>query len=161
MGFFNQLAERGWNFVIEGAYHLPKAGDLSAISDPVERLVRYRNPGLAHLIEDSFEPEEAAEVKEELKRTGFSNKLSARSVKEYQCDGVFLHPLLTCRATTAPLPILQSQLMEMWKVPSLAIEGDIVDLSLFDPVAALRKAEAFEETMDYYKKVRKEEGLEW
>ncbi len=26
---------------------------------------------------------------------------------------------------------------------------------------ALRKAEAFEETMDYYKKVRKEEGLEW
>ena len=51
--------------------------------------------------------------------------------------------------------------MEAYKVPSLILEGDIVDLTLFDPVAGLLKAEAFEETMDYYKEVRKKEGLEW
>jgi hypothetical protein len=51
--------------------------------------------------------------------------------------------------------------MEVWKVPSLVIEGDIVDLTLFDPADALRKAEAFEETMDHYKKARREAGLEW
>ncbi len=51
--------------------------------------------------------------------------------------------------------------MESWQVPSISIEGDIIDTRLFDPVDALRKAEAFEETMDHYKKVRQEAGLAW
>ena len=51
--------------------------------------------------------------------------------------------------------------MKKLKVPSLVAEGDIVDLKLFDPADALRKAEAFEETMEHYRKVRKEEGLNW
>jgi hypothetical protein len=80
---------------------------------------------------------------------------------EYQCDGAVLHTLLTCRGTTAPLFLSQNQLMDVWTVPSLVIEGDIVDHTLFNPADALRKAEAFEETMDHYKKVRKEKGLEW
>jgi hypothetical protein len=53
------------------------------------------------------------------------------------------------------------RLMKKLKVPSLVIEGDIVDLKLFDPAGALNKAETFEETMDYYKKVRKEAGFGW
>ena len=51
--------------------------------------------------------------------------------------------------------------MEKLDVPSLVVEGDIVDLKLFDPADALRKAETFEETMDHYKRVRKEKGLDW
>ena len=51
--------------------------------------------------------------------------------------------------------------MDKLKVPSLVIEGDIVDLNLFDPADALRKAETFEETMSHYRKVRKEAGMAW
>ena len=41
------------------------------------------------------------------------------------------------------------------------VEGDIVDLKLFDPEDAMRKAEAFEETMEHNREMRKKEGLEW
>jgi len=52
-------------------------------------------------------------------------------------------------------------LMEKLKVPSLSIEGDIVDLRLFNPEDALAKAEPFEETMEHYRKMRKQEGFNW
>lgn len=163
LGFFDRLAERGWNFVTESAYHpsKPIEVDLSGVTDPVERYVRSRYAGLDRHIDADFEPEEAAEVKEEIRQTGFSSRLRLKHIKESQCDGLFLHPLLTCRAATFGLYLLQSEAMEVLKVPSLVVEGDIIDTSLFDPVEALRKAEAFEETMDHYKKVRQEAGLEW
>ena len=163
LGFFDKLAERGWNFVYESSYHpsRPVEIDVSHISDPMERYVRSSYRGMESMIDRDFEPAEASEIKEEIKKQGFSNRLAARNVRKFQCDGAFLHPLLTCRAFTAPLYLFQKQIMEAYKVPSLILEGDIVDLTLFDPVAGLLKAEAFEETMDYYKDVRKKEGLEW
>jgi len=161
--FFDELAERGWNFVTETYYHpgKPRDVDVSMYSDPIERYVRSRYQPYEHYLDTEFEPEEIAKIKEDIKRQGFSNMTAVRYAREYQIDGAFMHTLLTCRGTTAPLMRSQAQLMEVWKVPSLIIEGDIVDLSLFDPADALRKAEAFEETMDHYKRVRKEEGLEW
>ena len=163
LGFFDQLAERGWNFVTEAAYHplKPFDIDLSKVSDPIERYVRSRYRGLAQSIYDLYKPEEASEIIEEVKRDGSAHRVYHRGVKEFQIDGAFLHPLLTCRAATFALPLVQTLLMEVWKVPSLVIEGDIVDTTLFNPAEALKKAEAFEETMDHYKKVRKEEGLGW
>ena len=82
-------------------------------------------------------------------------------VREYQCDGAFLHPLLSCRTATNHLMMVQDRLMQKLKVPSMVVEGDIVDLKLFDHAGALRKAETFEEIMDNYKKVRKEAGMPW
>ena len=161
LGFFDQLAERGWNFVTEVAYHPPRPIDLSRISDPVERLVRYRHQGLAHILDYEFGQEEGARVREEIMRTGQTTRLDTKHVRDFQCDGAFLHPLLTCRATTAPQRVFENQVLEQWRVPSLVIEGDIVDTKLFDPVGALKKAEAFEETMDHYKRVRRDMGLEW
>ncbi len=163
LGFFDQLADRGWNFVHESSYHpaRPVEVDLSHVSDPMERYVRANTRSLASIIDRDFEPAEAAEIKEEIMRHGFSHRLAARNVREFQCDGAFLHPMLTCRAFTAPLFLYQKQIMDVYKVPSLILEGDIVDLTLFDPVEGLKKAEAFEEIMDYYKDIRKKEGLEW
>ena len=163
LGFFDKLAARGWNFVHESSYHpaKPSEADVSGISDPMERYVRMNSRSLADTIDRDFDPDEAAVIKEEIKRQGFSHRLSARNVREFQCDGAFLHPLLTCRAFSAPLYLYQKQLMEVYKVPSFILEGDTVDLTLFDPVAGIKKAEAFEETMDYYKEVRRKEGLEW
>jgi len=59
------------------------------------------------------------------------------------------------------LPYVANILLEQVKVPSLTIEGDIVDLRLFDMDDALAKAEPFEETMEHYRQVRKQEGLNW
>ncbi len=163
LSFFDKLADRGWNFVHESSYHPAKPVDIdvSHISDPMERYVRANSRSLAFTIDRDFEPDEAAKIKEEIIKYGYSHRLSARSMRDFQCDGAFLHPLLTCRAFTAPLYLYQKQIMEIYKIPSLILEGDIVDLTLFDPVGGLKKAEAFEETMDYYKEVRKKEGLEW
>jgi benzoyl-CoA reductase/2-hydroxyglutaryl-CoA dehydratase subunit BcrC/BadD/HgdB len=163
LSFFDQLADRGWNFVHESSYHpmRPSEIDVSHISDPMERYVRSNSRSLASTIDRDFEPKEAAEIKEEILTQGFSNRLAAKNVREFKCDGAFLHPMLTCRAFTAPLFLYQKQIMDVYKVPSLILEGDIVDLTLFDPVAGLKKAEAFEEIMDYYKDVRKKEGLDW
>jgi benzoyl-CoA reductase/2-hydroxyglutaryl-CoA dehydratase subunit BcrC/BadD/HgdB len=161
LGFFDKLAERGWNFVIEQTYHPPRPIDLSRITDPVEKLVRYRYQSLAYQIESSFNEEEAEQVKKEILQQGFSLRMAVRDVAEYQCDGALLHTLLTCRGTTAPLFLAQNQMLEGSQVPSLVIEGDIVDQTLFNPEEALQKAEAFEEIMDHHKKVRKEKGMGW
>jgi len=81
--------------------------------------------------------------------------------RDYQCDGALLHPLLSCRTATNHLILVQDRLLNALKVPSLIAEGDIVDLKLFNHAETMRRAEAFEEIMDNYKKRRKEEGMEW
>jgi len=153
LGFFNQLAERGWNFVYESwNYHPPKPIDLTKVSDPLERIARYTYQWLTGYYQGAFKAEEW---------WGYFAYPYLELVRDFKCDGVFLHPLLTCRTATNHLMLVQDRLMKKLKVPSLVVEGDIVDLKLFDPADALRKAETFEETMDYYKKVRKEEGFDW
>jgi len=153
LGFFNQLAERGWNFVIESwAYHPPKPIDLSKASDPLERIARLTYQYFSGYFDDAFETGNW---------WGYFAYPYLEFAREYQCDGIVLHPLLTCRTATNHLLIVQDQLMEKLKVPSLVIEGDIVDLKLFDSADALRKAETFEETMNHYKRVRKKEGFKW
>ena len=160
MGIYDQLAEKGWNFVREG-YHPPHPIDLSGVKDPVEKIVRYSQRGLARRIDDEFEPEEAAGVKAEIKEKGYSTQLAVVDIKNYQVDGVVLHTLLTCRRSTSTLMLYQNQLMDAYKVPCLVLEGDIIDKRLFDPEEFMKKAEAFEETMAHYKEVRKKEGLPW
>ena len=163
LGFLDQLADRGWNFVTEGLYHMgrPSNLDLSMYSDPVERYVRARYQGFTRSIENTYGPEEAPGIIEAIKRGEYPPRLQYRNIRDFQIEGALINTNLSCRATTFNLFLFQNQIMEIWKVPSMVIEGDIVDTSLFDPADALRKAEAFEETMDHYKRVRKEEGLEW
>jgi len=74
---------------------------------------------------------------------------------------VFLHILLSCRAASSGLHLHGERLRDVLKVPSLVVEGDIIDTSMFSPADALRKAEAFEETMDHYKELRKSMGMPW
>ncbi|MBA7663985.1 (R)-phenyllactyl-CoA dehydratase alpha subunit [subsurface metagenome] len=153
LGFFNQLAERGWNFVIESwAYHPPKPVDLSRVGDPLEKIARLTYQYFTGYFNDAFANSHW---------WGYFAYPYLEFVKDYQCDGAFLHPLLTCRTATNHLMLVQDRLLEKLKVPSLIVEGDIVDLKLFDPADALRKAETFEETMDHYRRVRRKEGFDW
>ncbi|MFH1651417.1 MAG: 2-hydroxyacyl-CoA dehydratase family protein [Chloroflexota bacterium] len=151
--FFDQLAEKGWNFVIESwAYHPPKPIDLSGVRDPLEKIAR-----LTYQYFTGFFPGACAEEN----WWGYFEHPYIEYLREYRCDGILLHPLLTCRTATNHLMVVQDQALKRLNVPSLVIEGDIVDLNLFDPADALRKADTFAETMDYYRELRKKEGKDW
>jgi len=81
--------------------------------------------------------------------------------REFEVDGVLFHPLLSCRTATFYLPHAANVLLERARVPSFFMQGDIVDLTVFDPARALNEAEAFEETMEHYREVRRKEGVGW
>jgi benzoyl-CoA reductase subunit B len=151
---FDTLAERGWNFVVETwGYHPAVPIDLTGVNDPLERLARISYSGLTT---SCFQG--AAQAGEYMGFLGYPN---LKYAEEYKLDGFFLHPLLSCRAASAHLWYVQDRLMQKLKVPSLMVEGDIVDVRMFDLADALKKAEAFEEIMDHYKEVRKKEGMGW
>jgi len=153
LSLFDTLAERGWNFVIESrGYHPPIPVDLTGVSNPLERLARIFYCGLT-----TSRFRAALQAGEHMGLLGYPNLEYASA---YKVDGFLLHPLLTCRATSAHLWYVRDRLMQKLKVPALLIEGDIVDIKLFDLADALKKAEAFEEIMDHYKAVRKEEERE-
>ena len=150
---FDELAERGWNFVIESwAYHPPKPKDYSKISDPLERIASHTYQWFAGYFEDALKEKEYM---------GYFAYPYTEFARTYQCDGALLHPLLTCRTATNHLMLTKDRLLNKLKVPSLVAEGDIVDLKLFNHADTMRKAEAFEEMMDHGKEERRKEGLEW
>jgi benzoyl-CoA reductase/2-hydroxyglutaryl-CoA dehydratase subunit BcrC/BadD/HgdB len=163
LGIFDKLAEKGWNFVIETIYKpwTPVNIDANKYGDPLERYVRERYQSTNNLLEVEYTPDEATLIREEILRTGTSPQLAVRHVCDYQCDGVFIHLLLSCRSASYNLCSFQQKLMDILKVPALVIEGDMVDASLFDTNEILKRAEAFEETMAYYRQVRKELGMNW
>jgi benzoyl-CoA reductase/2-hydroxyglutaryl-CoA dehydratase subunit BcrC/BadD/HgdB len=153
LGFFDRLAERGWNFPIESwSYQPPKPIDLSGVSDPLERVAKHTYQYFTGFFEGAYKTGE---------NLGYFGYPYLEYVREYKCDGLVAHPLLTCRTATNHLMYVQDRLMKVLKVPTLVLEGDIVDLKFFDPDEGLRKAEAFEETVEYYREVRKKEGMDW
>ena len=150
LGFFDRLAERGWNFVKESwAYHPPRPLEgLEDISDPVERHARFH----LHFVTGYYD--EALADREYMGYLGYPYLQFAR---EFDCDGAFFHGLMSCRSASVHHPYSQELLMRKLKVPSLQVEGDLVDLRLFNAEDALRRAEAFEESMDYYREIRNQE----
>jgi benzoyl-CoA reductase subunit B len=150
---FDDLAERGWNFVVESwAYHAPKPIDYSKISDPLERIATQTYQWLTGYFPDALREKEYM---------GYFAYPYLEWAKTYQCDGGLFHPLLTCRTATNHLILAQDRLLNKLHVPSLIAEGDIVDLKLFDYADTMRKAVVLEEMMDHYKQVRQEKGFEW
>lgn len=154
LGVFDKLAERGWNFVAESdTYHPPTPLEgIKDISDPLERHARF------HLRFFTNHYKAAWEDKEYFGYHGYAYYVYAR---DYKCDGAIIHTLRTCRSASTHHPYLRDLLMRKAKIPSLTVEGDFVDQRLFDPEDFLRQAELFEETMEHYRAVRREEGFDW
>ncbi|MFC1992338.1 2-hydroxyacyl-CoA dehydratase [Chloroflexota bacterium] len=154
LSFFDRLAEKGWNFVVETHTYRPPIPleGIEKISDPLERHARFHLQFMIGYYKMALEDNEYF---------GFIGYPYLVYVRDFKCDGMFLHPLITCRSMSTHHPYVRDLIMRKVKVPSITVEGDIVDLRLFDPEDALRKAEAFEETMEHYKKVRKGEGFDW
>jgi hypothetical protein len=55
----------------------------------------------------------------------------------------------------------RNRLEEKLKVPSVVVPGDIIDLRVFNPDESMSKMEAFVETMDHYRDLRKRAGMAW
>lgn len=153
LSFFDRLAERGWSFVVESfGYRPPEPLDLSGISDPLEKIARFSLQTFVGYYDGALEEKVFA---------GALAYPYLEYVRGWKCDGALLHPLISCRSASTHLPYVAELLRERLNVPSLVVEGDIVDLRLFDPEDALAKAEPFEETMHHYKRVRKQNGMDW
>jgi benzoyl-CoA reductase/2-hydroxyglutaryl-CoA dehydratase subunit BcrC/BadD/HgdB len=150
--FFDRLAERGWNFVFESfSYHNPMPPDLSKCCDPCEKLARLSHNFMSNLYEAS-------------RRDNISNGVAAIYLKvsrEYKVDGLFLHSLISCRASSCNLRTMQYWEQEKLDVPCMYVDGDIIDKRVFNPASVLAQAEAFEQTMEHHKTIRKDKGFDW
>jgi hypothetical protein len=92
---------------------------------------------------------------------GFFNAAYLKWAEDYRADGLFAHPLMSCRPATYTLLHTKNTLEDKLKVPSVVVDGDIVDLRVFNEEEAMSKVEAFVETMDHYRDQRKKAGMAW
>ncbi len=149
LNFFEKLAERGWNFVMESAmYHPPEPMVFDLSNDPIERIAANNYWfQVDHLIN--------------AKRKGYpviGPKLPQAYLNwgiEYEADGVLTHSLLSCRACTYWLTHTSNSIESELSIPGMNIEGDIIDFSVFDPESVMQNVSAFEDAMDHYKTIRK------
>lgn len=157
LGFFDQLASRyGIAMVYESwGYHAPTPipeHELKASGDPLERIAR--------LTYRKFTDVNEMAVNHDLEASSFVRAFLV-AAREYKADGLFCHPLMSCRAATYPLLIAKDMATDHLKVPAVVVNGDIVDLRVFNQSEALEKIEAFIEVMDHFRLVRREAEIGW
>jgi benzoyl-CoA reductase/2-hydroxyglutaryl-CoA dehydratase subunit BcrC/BadD/HgdB len=157
LGFFDKLSrELGIAMVYESwGYHAPMPipeEDLDGVTDPLERIANLTYRKFTD-VNDAV-PEFGLEV-------GSFVKAFVKAAEEYKTDGIFCHPLRSCRPATYTLLVGKDALENLVKVPGVVVDGDIVDLRVFNEEEAFSKVEAFVETMDHYRELRKKEGLSW
>ncbi|MBU1184678.1 MAG: 2-hydroxyacyl-CoA dehydratase family protein [Proteobacteria bacterium] len=153
LGFFDKLAERGWNFAAEStSYHPPPPMELNGGGDLLYRIARWTYW--------SYINTRYRAAKMGYPAVGAAQPYYNWGV-EYKIDGILTHPLVTCRAATFGLTHSMNVLRDKLDIPGMSIQGDIVDLTVFDAATALNQAPAFEESMDHFRKVRKSKGLDW
>ena len=157
LGFFDDMAEKhGIAFVMESwIYHVPPPlpeEDIHGVSDPLELIARYSYHKFHH---------SAPVAREQDVDPIIFTAPYLEYTQDYRADGLMCHPLLSCRPATYTLMHVKNLLMEKFKVPSVVVEGDIVDLRVFNEEEAYSKMDAFVETMDYHRELRKKAGLAW
>jgi len=157
LGFFDEVARRyGIAMVYESwSYHAPipmPEEELDRVTDPLERVARLTFSKFTDIndLSRGYRIDTASYTGAYL-----------NAARQYRVDGLFCHPLMSCRPATYALLTTKKVLEDLVKVPSVMVDGDIVDLRVFNEKEALSKVEAFVETMDHYRQVRKSEGLPW
>lgn len=151
--FFDYFAKYGGIFVTESwNYHPPPPLEiLDKLTDPLERVAWntywWWTAYYAHA--------------REMGQTAGMIQSYVDWAKEYKCDGAMFHPLLSCRTATFFLIHVRNVLLAQVNVPSLVIQGDIVDLRVFNETQAKMEVDAFIETMDHYQRLRAQQGMGW
>ena len=157
LGIFDEFAEKHHiAFVIESwNYHVPPPLPESVtdkITDPLELIARY-----SYHWANAYAPVSREFGIDPAIFTG----AYLQWAKDYRADGLFCHPLMSCRPATYTLMHVRNILLNKLKVPSVVVEGDIIDLRVFNEEEAHMKMDAFIETMDYHRLLRKKEGFDW
>lgn len=157
IGFFDDIAEKlGIAMVIESwNYHaitpIPEE-ELEGVSNPLEIIAR--------LSYHKFTEDNPTALRYDSAPCYF-NARYLKWAEDYKADGFFAHPLMSCRPATYTLLHTKNRLEEKLKVPGIVVEGDIIDLRVFNPEEAFNKIEVFVEIMDHYRQLRKEAGMAW
>lgn len=157
LGFFDDIAEEfGISMAIESwNYHAPTPvppEDLEGASNALEKI--------ALLSYHKFMEHNETAVKMDSAPAYFHTAF-LQWAEHYKADGLIAHPLMSCRPATYTLLHTKNSLEEKLKVPGVVLNGDIVDLRVFNPDEAFSKIEAFVETMDHYRTLRQEAGMSW
>jgi benzoyl-CoA reductase subunit B len=157
IGFFDDIAQRyGIAMVMESwNYHAPtplSEEEIDGVSDPLELIAR--------LCYHKFTEYNQAARKFSAAPSYFSAPF-LEYAEIYRADGFMAHPLMSCRPATYTLMQTIQRLEEKRLVPSVIVNGDIIDLRVFNPEEAYSKVEAFTETMDHYRKLRRKAGMSW
>jgi benzoyl-CoA reductase subunit B len=157
LGFFEEVAlKHKIAFVFESwNYHAPPPlpeEEKEKVKDPLELIARFSYHKFFHAADSAI-------------KLGvdpiFLVGPYLEYARDYRADGLMGHPLISCRPGTYTLLHLKNVLLEKFKVPSVIIEGDIVDQRVFNEDEAYNKMEAFVETMDFYRELRRKNGFEW
>ncbi|MFC1858494.1 2-hydroxyacyl-CoA dehydratase subunit D [Thermodesulfobacteriota bacterium] len=157
MAFFDDMAEKfGIAMVKEcWSYHAQKSfpeEEIAGVSDPLELIARLCYHKFTEYVDTS------------LKYDADPNVYVAPYLEyapDYRTDGLMCHLLRSCRAGTYTLLHTKNVLMKHFKVPSIVVDGDIVDLRVFNEEEALSQVGAFVETMEHYREERKKLGFSW
>ncbi|MFC1856989.1 2-hydroxyacyl-CoA dehydratase [Thermodesulfobacteriota bacterium] len=157
LGFFDELAERygiamafeSWNY--HSITPFPE-GELDGVTDPIELVARltYRKWSEYNGVAQKYDVE-----------PGFFMAAYLQFAEDYKADGLFCHPLMSCRPATYTLLHTKNVLEDKLKVPGVVVDGDIIDLRVFNEEEGFSKVEAFIETMDHYRELRKDAGMTW
>ncbi|MFC1856599.1 2-hydroxyacyl-CoA dehydratase subunit D [Thermodesulfobacteriota bacterium] len=157
LAFFDDIAEKfGIVMAMESwGYHAPlpiPEEEIAGVTDPLELIAQlcYRK---------------MTEYTDTALKYDFNPSIYAapflQYAQDYKADGLMCHLLRSCRAATYTLLSTRNALLDTFKVPSIVIDGDIIDLRVFNEEEALSKMEAFVETMDHYRNERQKLGISW
>jgi benzoyl-CoA reductase subunit B len=155
LDFFERLAHRGWNFVVESqGYHPPEPMTWEPTGDVLERLARWTYwSTIGHM--------KKAQKKGYPLIGDFFCQAYGNWAREYKIDGFISHSLISCRTATFWLTHIMNELKESLNIPGMNFQGDIVDFTVFEPDEILNNAQAFEDSMDHHRELRKARGLGW
>ena len=158
LGFFGEIAEKyGIAIVQESyAYKAPTVLGVEAfensVTDPLETIARLTYQWLTEYYGVAKKYDVAP---------GFIMAPYLQWAEDYRADGIMIHSLLSCRPGTFTLLHARNTLEEKLNVPGVVLEGDIVDLRVFNKDDALANIEIFVQTMDHYREIRKNAGMAW
>lgn len=141
MKLFNYFETLGAVFVRETAYIPYESIDIPPlVTHPLERLA-YRAFG--HFT-----------YRYEGCRKGCGNphvQLILDWLDEYKADGVVMHQVMTCRATTIGQTHYRQLIQKYVKLPVMFLESDIVDVRTYSEEQTRRQIDTFLELVDSYK----------
>jgi benzoyl-CoA reductase/2-hydroxyglutaryl-CoA dehydratase subunit BcrC/BadD/HgdB len=148
LGDFQYFNDKGAVFPVEVTYRNAERLerlDLPKVSDPLEHIAWRWVRFYTHWYDKAR------------KRPGSIPKVERiiEYIEDYKLDGVVFHSAFSCRSWHAGIVHQAATLKKVYgDIPTLIMEGDIVDISSYNEADTHNRIDAFIETLESYKKRR-------